>query len=362
MLQPKPHIYKITRPVHGGINRVELRDTGIDADGIIDFSVSTNPFKLPAVAYEAIRNTRIHQYPDTAASGFIQKLADKTECPVENLVAGNGSTELIRAAATAYLDNSDTAITLSPTYSDYELACNLTGAAVKRFNLREPDNFTFNADTFIEFARRYRPEAIFICNPNNPTGGYIGHESMKKILSAFDNSLVVLDEAYIAFTRETWDSLELLSFHNLLIIRSLTKDYGLAGLRLGYAIAGIGIITALRQVLPPWNVNSAAQCAGEAVLSIQGRLDRDTARLQVSKRFLENQFRKMGFSVVPSHTNFFLVRVGNASSFRDKLLRKGCLVRDCSSFSLPEYIRVAARGMGDCRKLISAVKQMRQHS
>ncbi len=358
MLRPKPYIEKIAKSIHGGPDRAELRKKGLNAAGIIDFSVSTNPFRLPRAVHASLHGASIHQYPDSDARDFINALVEKTGCVAENLVAGSGSTELIRSAAAAYVDRDDIVVTLEPTYSEYELACRLHSAQVKRFKLKAAHDFRFDVNVFLDYARQYRPKAIFICNPNNPTGGYIDREPFEKILSTFRSTLVILDEAYLAFTQNTWDSLQLLNYNNLLIIRSLTKDYGLAGLRLGYAVASRDIVAAIKKVLPPWNVNSMAQQAGIAALTNNGYLERQTARIQAGKQHLENQFRKIGFKVVPSRTNFFLVRVGNAASFRDKLLRIGFLVRDCASFGLPEYIRVAARGISDCRRLIIAVREI----
>ncbi len=358
MLRPKPFIEKIAKTIHGGLDRSEIRAKGLDAAGIIDFSVSTNPFRLPGAVHASLYRASIYRYPDSDAGDFICKLMKKTGCAAENLVAGSGSTELLRSAAAAYLDRDDIAVTLEPTYGEYELACRLQGTPVKRFKLKAAQDFRFDVNLFVDYARRYKPKAIFICNPNNPTGGYIDREPFEKILSTFRSTLVILDEAYLAFTQNTWDSLQLLHYDNLMVIRSLTKDYGLAGLRLGYAVASKGIMDAIKRVLPPWNVNSMAQQAGIAALTNNGCLERQTARIQGGKRYLENALRKMGFKLVPSRTNFFLVKVGDAASFRDNLLSRGFMVRDCASFGLPEYIRVAARGISDCRKLIAAVNEM----
>jgi histidinol-phosphate aminotransferase len=358
LLRPRPCIEKISLPVHGGPDPVELAGKGLSPKDILDFSVSVNPFKLPRAVYSSLRYAPVQQYPDSASSGLIRLLAARTGCSEASLAAGSGSTELIRAAALAYLERNDYAVTLEPTYAEYELACHLCNATVKKFKLEEAGQFSFDADAFIEFARLFSPKAIFICNPNNPTGGYIEKQQLERILSAFSGSLLVLDEAYLAFTRDTWDSLGLLNHGNLLVIRSMTKDYGLAGLRLGYAAAAPGIIAALKKTLPPWNVNVMAQTAGLAVLGDDRYLQRQAARIQTAGMYLSNSFRRLGYSVVPSRTNFFMVRVGDAAAFRESLLLQGFLVRDCSSFGMPAYIRVAPRSLADCRKLVSAVKEM----
>ncbi len=159
---------------------------------------------------------------------------------------------------------------------------------------------------------------------------------------------------------EPWSSLPLIDLGNIIFLRSLTKDYGLAGLRLGYAAARVDIINALRLVCPPWNVNSAAQQAGNAALDTEDYLKQSQKRIRQSKLFLIRELTRLGFPPLPSKTNFFLLKVKNGKAFRLSLVKEGILVRDCASFGLPEYIRIAPRTYTDCRKLISTMKRLQQ--
>jgi len=183
-------------------------------------------------------------------------------------------------------------------------------------------------------------------------------EQVLDIMSNARESLVILDEAYIAFTENAWMSQDLIDHSNLVILRSMTKDYALAGLRLGYAIASDSIISALKRVRPPWNVNSLAQKAGIAALSSDKYLEECNNKIKEAKKFLIKELAHLGLSPLPSQTNFFLVHVGNATAFRQALLKKGILVRDCTSFGLPRYIRLAPRTLAECRKLIKAIKEV----
>ena len=180
------------------------------------------------------------------------------------------------------------------------------------------------------------------------------------ILDSSEESLFILDEVFVAFADESWSSVDLICRDNVIIVRSMTKDYALAGLRLGYALAHREIIDSLHRVCPPWHVNVMAQKAGVAVLEDAGYLEQCKQQIRQAKQFLVDELSRLGFAVVPSKINFFLVRVGNAKVFRAGLLKHGILVRDCSSFGLPEYVRIAPRTMPECQKLIAAIKKLKR--
>lgn len=356
MLRHRPVIDKLTLGVHGGINHDELKNLDIPPEIILDFSVSINPFGPPPGIREALTSVSIEHYPDSKSEELRQALADKLHISSNKLIAGSGSTELIRLIAAAYLEPDDLVIIPQPTYSEYETACYLADARImKRPVLKELD-FHLVVDEITKLLRKHRPKAIFLCNPNNPTGHYLSRDELTHIMSITEECLVVLDEAYIAFTENAWESTDFIDRGNLIILRSMTKDYALAGLRLGYAIADEPIISVLKRVRPPWNVNSVAQKAGIIALNADGYLEECNRKIREAKEFLIKELVLLGLSSLPSQTNFFLVRVGNATTFRQTLLKKGILVRDCSSFGLPQYIRLAPRALPDCRKLIEAIK------
>jgi len=358
LLRPRPATNKLIPSVHGGIDYAELKGLGISPETVIDFSVSTNPFGPPPGISEALANTSIERYPDSEASGLKQLLARKLGISPDNLLIGSGSTELIRLATTAYLEHNDLVIIPQPTYGEYETACHLADAQIlKQPVIREPD-FQLDTAEMMSLLQKHRPKAIFLCNPNNPTGQYMPREEVVRIMSSSPESLIVLDEAYIAFTENAWSSVDLINRGNLVILRSMTKDYALAGLRLGYAIAAEPIIAALKLVRPPWNVNTFAQKAGTLVLNSDSHLKGCYNKIRKAKNFLIKELERLGLSPIPSQTNFFMVRVGNATAFRQALLKKGFLIRDCTSFGLPEYIRLAPRSLSECQRLIEAIKDV----
>ena len=350
-------IDKLSPCVHGGINYTELNKLGIPPYGVLDFSVSINPFGPPPGISESLSSISLENYPDPESTELRTELAAKLGISPDNIVVGSGSTELIRLVTTAFLDRDDPVIIPVPTYGEYQIAGQLSGAQIIPQPVLRPPDFRLDIDETIKLIRKHRPKIIFICNPNNPTGQYLSKQDLNNIMSNISDGLIVLDEAYVAFTENAWTSTDLIDSGNLIILRSMTKDYALAGLRLGYALASEPIISILRRVLPPWNVNSVAQKAGILVLQSDMHLKGCFNKIKKSKKFLINELERLGFVIVPSQTNFFLVHVGDATGFRQKLLSKGILVRDCTSFGLAEYIRLSLRSIPECQRLIEGIKE-----
>jgi len=359
-IRPKPEIEKLKVCPHGGPNYAELSAMGISADEIIDFSVGSNPFSFPPAVRDILTSVVIDRYPDSECIELRACLSEKLGVSPENIIVGSGSIEIIRLIALAYFGHGDSALILKPTFGEYEVACHTVGAEVLEQWGREEAGFAFDADETCALIQKHQPKGVFICNPNNPTGQYLSRQEIERILQAHSQSLVILDEAYSAFTEGSWSSTDLIPRGNIINVCSMTKDYALAGLRLGYAVASNEIIHYLRQVCPPWNVNAAAQKAGVLVLKNTSYLKQCEQKIREAKQFLMNELRDMGFTVLPSKTNFFLVKVGNATKFRACLLKHGILVRDCASFGLPQYVRIAVLTLPQCRKLINTLKELKR--
>lgn len=341
--------------IHGGIDYVELKRLGISPQDVVDFSVSINPFGPPPGVNEAIAGASVDRYPDPEATELRYRLADRVGVPPDRVLVGSGSTELFRLLATAYFGPSDSVIIPAPTYGDYEIACQLSGATILKASMLGEPAFRLNVAGLTRLIREHAPRGIFLCNPNNPTGQYLARQDVSKIVNEAGVGLVVLDEAYIAFTAHAWQSTGLLDTGNLVIVRSMTKDYALAGLRLGYAVAPEEVISVLRRVIPPWSVSSVAQAAGLFALDSEGYLEECGRKLREARVFLLKGLQGLGLSPMHSEANFFLVKVGDATGFRRGLLGKGVIVRDCTSFGLPEYIRLAPRTMPECERLVNAI-------
>ena len=358
-LRPRLEVEKLEAGSHGGLNYTELRTMGLDPDEILDFSVCSNPFMSPPGVGKAFDTNVVSRYPDSEATEFRQCLSAKLGVTPENILAGNGAVELIRLIALTYFRPGDSILILEPTFGEYRIACQIIGTDVVNQWGREERSFTPKIEETVNLIKQRYPRGIFVCNPNNPTGQYLTSREVEMILDTCKDELLILDEAYVAFVDESWPSIDLISRGNLIIVRSMTKDYALAGLRLGYAVSSEEIINNLRRVRPPWNVNVVAQKAGIIALEDAEYLEWSKVEIKKAKQFLIGELCQIGFTLVPSSTNFFLLKVPNAKDFRTALLRHGILVRDCSSFGLPKYVRIAARTMPECQRLITTVQVMK---
>lgn len=356
-LLPKPNLTQLRPCPHGGIDYSEVKEIGVPPEAIIDFSVNTNPFGPPPEIKQALTEIAIDGYPDSEARELKQGLATKLGVTSDNILVANGSIELVRLLALAYLSQEDWVIIPQPTFGEYEIACRLTGSRLLMPWAEKRGNFQIKMADIVDLAKKHQPKAIFLCNPNNPTGQYFRRGKIEEIINVAKDCLIVIDEAYINFVDDSWSSVDLIKKGNLVLLRSLTKDYALAGLRLGYAIADESIISVLRRLQPPWNINIVAQKAGLIALRANGYLRECQANLRQNKDFLITELVALGLSPLPSQANFFLVEVGDARQFRHTLLGRGILVRDCTSFGLPDYIRLAVRTLPECQKLIVTIKE-----
>jgi len=360
-LKPRPEISNLDLCPHGGIDYAEISDCGLKADEILDFSVCCNPYPPPALIRKSLHSLKIDRYPDSFSGEFCRKLAAGLGISPACLLAGSGTTELIRLIALAYLGPGDRLLLISPTYGEYETAGKLSGAEICKFAWNLEEDRETQVSRLSDAIRNLKPKVTFICQPNNPTGVYLSQNDVGSLLEACAENLLVLDEAYINFVDQPWSTLGLIKNSNVILLRSMTKDYALAGLRLGYAAGAEGTIAVLRRVCPPWNVNVAAQTAGIAALDCGSYLEVSRQRIKQGKQYLVSGLKRLGLAPLPSSANFFLVRVGNSAELRSALLKKGILVRDCASFGLPGYIRIAPRSLNQCRKLLKALRQLQEN-
>ena len=359
-LHPRPEIADLKTCPHGGPDYSELERLGFKPEDVLDFSVSANPFGPPPGIKEALSSAVIDRYPDADSAELKRTIAKSFSMTPENIIVGSGSMELIRLIALAYLGRDDTVLIIEPTFGEYEVACHIVGSKILKHRTQEEEGFKLNVDETIDLVGCHRPKIVFLCNPNNPTGQYLAEQEIEKILSAGEDTLLALDEAYISFAENPWRSLDLVKENNIIILRSMTKDYALAGLRLGYGIACPEIIATLRKVCPPWNVNAVAQRAGVLALGDSAYLKQCQKGVREAREFLKRELAQLGLPPMSSQAHFFLVKVGDAKQFRQDLLKYGIMVRDCTSFGLPEYIRIAPRSLPECQKLINAIRAVRK--
>ena len=348
------------RPVHGGANIAELRALGLRPEDVLDFSASINPLGAPRCAIEAMNGVDIAAYPDTECTELRETLAERLGVSTAQILVGNGSTELIHLTARAYLGKGSQAVIFSPTFGEFHAACAMQGADVAEIRARESTEFAWDIPRAVEIIAEQSPSLVFLCNPNNPTGRYLNADDVRRIADAVpSDGLLLLDEAYLPFVDARWDSLPLLGLGNVALLRSMTKDYALTALRLGYMLAPPDVVERIKARQHSWTVNGLAQAAGVAALADTRHVADGRMAVQAAKRYLTDELSALELRFAPSAANFVPVNVGNAKTLRQSLLeRHGIIVRDCASFGLPEHIRIGVRTLDDCKRLVAALREI----
>ncbi len=348
--------------IHGGLDASELRSLGLQPEQVLDFSANINPLGPSRRVLSAAAESDLSAYPDRYSIFLREKLATQLAVGAENLVVGNGSTELIHLLARACLRPQDVCLILAPTFGEYETAARIAGADVHLFWANEDQEFRWSIDGVVETIQRVRPRLAFICNPNNPTGVYLDYGEIERIRGVLDEgSLLVLDEAYVPLADQGWNSLPLLGEGNVAMLRSMTKDHALAGARLGYMVAQPDVVSAVQELQPSWSVNAVAQATGIAALLDEAHVEEARKVILQAKKYLCSQLEALAIPVTPSSANFVMARVKDASSVRSALLRHGIAVRDCTSFGLPEHIRIAVRKPEECARLMESLREVLGH-
>jgi len=359
-VHPRPEVEKRTPAIHGGPDYAELAALGLSPEGMIDFSANTNPYGPSLQVRAALAEVPLDRYPDAQAIALRERLAQVHGLTPDHIIVGNGTTELIWLLGMAYLQHGDPIVIIGPTFGEYRAAVEVMGARVSEYRAPAEADFRPDMAAIEALIKRRHPRLTFLCNPNNPTGIYLAQEAVEALAAACGEGLLVVDEAYRAFVAEPWPSELLIEKDNVVLLRSMTKDHALAGLRLGYALASPEVVATLKQVQPSWSVNAAAQAAGLAALSDEKHLRETLPQIAEAKAYLVRELTHMGLRVVPSAANFLLVEVGDGQSLRRKLLPYGLIIRDCASFGLPEYVRIAVRRMEECHRLIETLRQLRE--
>jgi len=355
--------------IHGGEVWEVMSRTGLRRDEIIDFSANVNPLGPSPLALESIKNNLdcIPYYPDSDCNLLREAIAKYLGgISRENVILGNGSTEIIHLFAEVFIERGDSALIPVPTFGEYEKAVRKMGGKPRYIRLSR--NFHIDLESFLN--EMEGAKIIFLCNPNNPTSTLILHDSLLKIVEKAyeEEALVFLDESFIEFVDEKKRFSmvrEVEKYPNLFVLRSFTKVFGLAGLRVGYGVAHSEVASLLLRAKVPWNVNCLAQAAAIAVLNDDEYLRRTWRLIKDEKAFLLRELRRIrGFKVFPAQANFILINIRDsgftAAELKERLLKYGILIRDCSSFrGLDEYyIRVAVRTRWENEKFIKSLRDI----
>jgi histidinol-phosphate aminotransferase len=302
----------------------------------------------------------IHLYPDGSNRHLRRGLADTHGLQPENIFVGNGSDEVLFLIAAAFLNPGEPVLVSEHTFSEYEFSGRVMDGKIVKIPLDAKLRYDLSAFRKNLRPGGVRPKLVFLCNPNNPTGSYFTHQELADFLRAVPrDTLVVVDEAYCEYATapDFPRSLELLAAHpNLILCRTFSKIFGMAGARLGYALAHPLLIKEIARVRTPFSVNQPAQSAALAALSDKAFVKKSRENNARGCEFLSGRFRARGIEFLPTQTNFICFRTDRiAAEFCEDLLKLGMIIRPLRSFGLDYWNRVTIGTPEQNRRFIDAV-------
>lgn len=346
------------------LERLNPYHPGKQAPDTVKLSSNENPLGPSPAAITAYRDAAasLHRYPDGAARVLSSALAAYYDLSPENIVVGNGSDEIMTLIAAAYINPGETVVTAAETFSQYRFATTLYDGLLKvypvadgRYDLESMSAAFSNGEA--------QPKVVFLCNPNNPTGTYRTHDDILTFLKKVPvDTLVVLDEAYAEYAHAPNFPRfhELMTmFPNVIVLRTFSKLYGLAGLRVGYGMGQPEVIENILCVKQPFNVGLAAQAAAVAALQ-DASFRKMSLELNTEGRlWYERQLEEIGLAYFPTQSNFLCINVGRSASDAVSMLeRHGVSVRSLASFGLHEHIRVTIGTTEDNQKVIDGLREL----
>lgn len=338
------------------MQEAELRALGLDADEVLDFSSSTNPYGPDPELLRALAGARIDRYPDPTALRAREALAAVCGVAPEQVVLGNGAAELLWVLARCLLPLAAGALVVAPTFSEFGSAVRAQGAALEEWRCRPEEAFALDMEQLSRHVRERRPAVVYLCSPNTPTGSALPAAELYAWAQRHTELTLILDQSFLSLS-ERWQDAALPLPANVVAVRSLTKDHGVPGLRLGYALAPAPLCGQLEASRPAWSTSAFAQAAALACCRAGDFVGQSRERLLEDRRQLALGLRALGIETLPSQVNFLLARVPQVSALRGRLLaRHQILVRDCASFGLPGFMRLAARGPADRARLLEALR------
>lgn len=320
--------------IHGGNIVATAKNLGCKVTELIDMSSNLTPFGMVPGLKEVLINNldEISYLPETSSETLCRIFADKYGLKQDQVLAGNGTTEFIFALPSLFAR--ERAIIVNPTYSDYRLACSWANVPVFDYMLSLQEDFALDLDSLAENFKG--GELVFICNPNNPTGRLISSQDLYEMIIHHPDTYFMVDESYLPFTQES----SLLHFDlpsNLFILCSLSKIYGIPGLRLGFLVASSDNLSKMAKLRKPWGVNRVAQLAGEYLLPQANNYIEEVRQFldKERPRFIRTLSSIKGIHVIPGKANFILCYLKGpvlADEIHEKLLHKKIMIRNCASF------------------------------
>ena len=333
---------------------------------LLDFSANINPLGTPENVIRAMEKAlrQVTHYPDPYCRKLVNAIAEKEGLQADHILCGNGAAELIYSFSEAVKPSK--MLEAAPTFSEYSLSAERTGGKVIRYMLKEDLDFLPGKDV-IESILENRPEVVFLCNPNNPTGRLWNRELLEEILKVCEeiNCRLFVDECFLDLSGQNISLADMITEHpKLFILKAFTKNYGMAGVRLGYGLSSDReLLKTMSETVQPWNVSLIAQEAGIAALKEDKHITEAVKIINKERQWLTESLIKEGFRVSPSDVNFILFKDEKArkNALDHQLLEKGIAIRNCNNFpGLTDGIwyRIAVRNHEENEQLIQAMKEV----
>jgi histidinol-phosphate aminotransferase len=336
------------------------REVGLPASEIIKLASNENPLGPSPAALAAMRAAleNLHLYPDGSAFYLKQKLAEKLGVQPSNLIFGNGSNEILEFVGHAFLQPGTNVVMSQYCFVVYPIVTHLFGAEPIVVPARE---YGHDSEALLK-AITSKTRVLFVANPNNPTGTLLEKAEILRLVHQTPRNVVLaMDEAYIEFLEDAVDLVSLVrsgDHPNLLLMRTFSKIYGLAGLRLGYGIAHPELIQAFEKVRQPFNINSLIQAGAIAALDDLPHLQNTRRNNRQGLEFFGKAFQAIGLEFVPSSANFIMLKVGDGQRVCTQMQKLGVITRPMAGYQLPEWIRISVGTPAENARCLSALKQV----
>ena len=306
---------------------------------------------------------QLARYPDGNGYYLKQALADFNDVGVDQITLGNGSDDLLDILARSFAGADDAIVYSQYAFIVYPMLAKMQGA----IGIEVPANRFGHDLKAMSQAVQDNPNSkiVFIANPNNPTGTQLTHDELRAFVASVPSSvLVVLDEAYIEYSPESNNRALIDEFENVVIVRTFSKAYGLAGLRVGYALSSVAVADLLNRIRQPFNVSRVALAAAAAALADQDFIEKSRLNNQEQMRWLEKQFDALGLGFIKSNANFIMVEIEvemediTAASIHQALLEQGVIVRPLEGYGLPNWLRITVGVAEDNMRLIDTLRSI----
>ena len=344
-------VYQPGRPIEE-----VAREHNLPVESVLKLASNENPLGPSPRAVAAMRGVldQLHLYPDGNAFYLKRKLAEKLRVEPQNIIFGNGSNEIIEFVGHAFIRPGAEVVVSEYCFAVYPIVTHLFGGKLVTVPAR---NLGHDLPAML---RAVTPQSavLFVANPNNPTGTLAPRQEIEHLVAHLpDSVLLVMDEAYIDFLDDAPDLIALIrSKPNLLLMRTFSKIYGLAGLRLGYGIGHPDLIAAFEKVRQPFNINSLIQAGAIAALDDEEHLTTTKRNNSAGLQFFYEELQKLKLEFVRSAANFVLVKVGNGQKVSEAMQKAGVITRPMGGYKLPEWIRITVGTPDENRRCLAALK------